>query len=33
MICVGGIKIDTPNSVLVVACDEPSEIFEFTYHW
>ncbi|CAD8069340.1 unnamed protein product [Paramecium sonneborni] len=33
IICIGGIKIDNPQIVLVAGCDYQDEIFQYTYHW
>ncbi|CAD8147928.1 unnamed protein product [Paramecium pentaurelia] len=33
IICVGGMKVENPEVLLVAGCDYQQEIFQFTYHW
>ncbi|CAD8062174.1 unnamed protein product [Paramecium sonneborni] len=33
IICIGGMKVDNPQILLVVGCDYQQEIFQFTNNW
>ncbi|CAD8147863.1 unnamed protein product [Paramecium octaurelia] len=33
ILCIGGMKVENPEVLLVVGCDYQQEIFQFTYHW